>query len=161
MSRTASSSSRATRSSQKSAPCATMSAADVGTGAVGPRSVTVASRSARASSTDTEPYSIPCCERTRASGSSAMPRAPAPPRRTVGLGGKFLHASGNEFFELRIGHHLVDQPPVDRAPAFDAFLGGAEEIGVVVSHLAFVGQSGEAAGARQYGKQRQLRKRHR
>ena len=48
-----------------------------GGGASGPRSVMVASRSARANSTDTALYSTPSAVRSRLSGVSAMPLAPA------------------------------------------------------------------------------------
>ncbi len=52
--------------------------------------------------------------------------------------------------------NLVDKPPIDRAPAAHAFLGGAKEIGAVAAHLALVGEAGEAAGAGQHREQRQL-----
>ena len=64
-------------------------------------------------------------------------------------------------FELRARHDLVDQPPIDRALALHAFLGGAEHIGMVAPHLALVGDAREPAGARQHREQRQLGQRHR
>ena len=71
----ASSSSRASRSGQNSAPCATISSADFGGARSGPRNVIVASRSARENSTETALYSTPSAERLRLSGVSAMPLA--------------------------------------------------------------------------------------
>ena len=74
---------------------------------------------------------------------------------------KFLGARRNRLVEFRARHHVVDQPPFDRALAFDAFLGGAEHVGVVAPHFALVGHAGEPAGAGQNRKQRQFRQRHR
>ena len=124
----------------------------------GPRSVMVASRSLRANSTDTVSYSTALSERVRLSGVSAMPFAP---------GGRLDFAANSwarfdhRVLELGAGHHLIDQPPVDRALALDAFLGGAEHIGMVAPHLALVGDAGEPAGAGQHREQRQFRQRHR
>ena len=44
---------------------------------------------------------------------------------------------------------LVNQPPVDGALAADAFFQRTEEIGPVAAYLAFVRQTGQAAGAGQ------------
>ncbi len=154
----ASSSSRASFSGQKSAPCATMASTDAGGGASGPRTVMVARRSGRAKSTDTNSYSTPSSVRSRLSGVSATPLAPA---------GRDDFAANSRarvrdrLFELRARHDFVDQPPVDRALALDAFLGGAEHVGVVAPHLALVGDAGEPAGAGQHREQRQFGQRHR
>ncbi len=62
--------------------------------------------------------------------------------------------------ETRARHHLVDQPPLDRARAPDALGGGREEVGVVAPYPALVDQAGEAAGAGQHAEQGHLRQRH-
>ena len=77
------------------------------------------------------------------------------------LRGEFLGARHDRVVEFRARHHVVDQPPLDRALAFDAFLGGAEHVGMVAAHFALVGDAGEAAGAGQHREQRQFRQRHR
>ena len=77
------------------------------------------------------------------------------------LRGEILRPLLHRVVELRAGHDLVDQPPFDRALAFDAFLGGAEEIGMVAPDFALVGDPREPAGAGQHRQQRQLRQRHR
>ena len=71
-----------------------------------------------------------------------------------------LRALLHHLIELGVRHHLVDQPPFDRALALDALFGGAEHVGVVAAHLALVGDAGEPAGAGQHREQRQLRQRH-
>ena len=92
------------------------------------------------------------------SGVSLIPcRRLAAPR----LRGKFLGTRRNRFLELGARHHFVDQPPIERALALHAFFGGAEEVGVVAPHFAFVGDAREPAGAGQNRKQRQFRQRHR
>ena len=78
-----------------------------------------------------------------------------------GLGGQFLGARGDRLIEFRARHHVVDQPPFGRALAFDAFLGGAEHVGMVAAHFALVGHAREPAGAGQHREQRQLRQRYR
>ena len=88
-----------------------------------------------------------------------MPLAPLPDGRDFAA--KSLRALRHRLFELRARHHLVDQPPVDRALALDALLGGAEHVGMVAPHLALVGDAGEPAGAGQHREQRQFRQRHR
>ncbi len=125
---------------------------------MGPRNVTVAIRSLRWNSTESAPYSTPSAANVRVSGASLMP-PPAPLR--VRFRRKFLGARGNRLVEFRARHHVVDQPPFDRALAFDAFLGGAEHVGVVAAHFALVGHAREPAGAGQHRKQRQFRQRHR
>ena len=77
------------------------------------------------------------------------------------LCGEFLGARHDGVVEFRARHHVVDQPPFDRALAFDAFLGGAEHVGMVAAHFALVGDAGEPAGAGQHREQRQFRQRHR
>ena len=62
--------------------------------------------------------------------------------------------------ESRVRHHLVDEPPLRRARALDAFLRGAKGIREVAPHLALVGDAGEPAGAGQNREQRQLRQRN-
>ena len=76
-------------------------------------------------------------------------------------GGEFLGALGDLGFELAVRHDLVDQPPCDGALALDAFLDGAEEIGMVAAHLALVDDARQPAGARQHREQRHFRQRHR
>ena len=85
----ASSSSRASRSGQNSAPCFTIASAEAGGGASGPRSVMVAMRAARSNSTETELYSMPFAVNSRCSGVSEMPLAPVGPAR---FRGEFLRA---------------------------------------------------------------------
>ena len=77
------------------------------------------------------------------------------------LCGEFLRALGHRLLELGGGHHFIDEPPVHGALAFDALLGGAEHVGAIAAHLAFVGDAGEPAGAGKHGEQRQLRQRYR
>src|SRR5262249_16698020 len=158
MSRMASSSSRASLSGQNSAPCSTMASAEAGGAACGPRKVMVASWEGRSNSTEIVLYSTASAERSRVSGLSAMPLAPAGrcdlapdsprplPYRLPKLGGR---------------PPFLDGPPVHGALAFDALLGGAEHVGAIAAHLAFVGDAGESAGAGEHGEQRQLRQRHR
>ena len=75
-------------------------------------------------------------------------------------GGEFLGALGDFGFELAVRHDLVDQAPCDGALALDAFLDGAEEIGMVAAHLALVDDARQPAGARQHRQQRHFRQRH-
>ena len=124
----------------------------------GPRSVMVASRAARSNSTESEPYSTPSAVKVRVSGVSLMPCAGAAAAR---LRGELPGARRDRLVELRARHHFVDQPPLDRALAFDAFLGGAEHVGMVAAHFALVGDAREPAGAGQHREQRQFRQRHR
>ena len=63
-------------------------------------------------------------------------------------------------FELAVRRDLVDQAPLHRALALDAFLDGAEEVGVVAAHLALVDDARQPAGAGQHRKQRHFRQRH-
>ena len=81
--------------------------------------------------------------------------------RPVGLRGDLLRARRHDLFPFRVRHHFVDQPPLDRAGAADAFLDRAEDVGAVAPHLALVGDAGEPAGAGQHRQQRRLRQRHR
>ena len=81
--------------------------------------------------------------------------------RPVGLEPELLGRILDGLLELGVGHGLVDQPPLDRARALHALLDRAEGIGQVAPHLALVGDAREPAGARQHGQQRQLRQRHR
>ncbi len=76
-------------------------------------------------------------------------------------GGEFLCPLGDFTFELAVRHDLVDQAPLHRALALDAFLDGAEIIGVVAAHLALVDHPRQPAGARQHRQQRHFRQRHR
>ena len=76
-------------------------------------------------------------------------------------GGEFLGALGDPGLELAVRHDLVDQAPCDRALALDAFLDGAEVIGVVAADLALVDHARQSAGARQHRKQRHFRQCHR
>jgi len=80
--------------------------------------------------------------------------------RPVGLGGQLPGGVLHGLLELGVGRHLVDQAPLDRAGALDAFLGGAEGIGQITPHLALVGDPREAARSRQHRQQRQLGQRH-
>ncbi len=74
---------------------------------------------------------------------------------------KFLGARGNRFVEFRARDRGIDQAPLDRALALDAFFGGAEHVGEVAPHFALVGDPGQPAGAGQNREQRQFRQRHR
>ena len=67
----------------------------------------------------------------------------------------------DRLLELRSGDHGIDQPPFGCAFALDAFLGGAEHIGMVAADPALVGDAGETAGPRQHRQERQLRQRNR
>ena len=78
-----------------------------------------------------------------------------------GFCGEFLGALGDLGLELAVRHDLVDQAPCDGALALDAFLDGAEEIGMVAAHFSLVDHAGQAAGARQHREQRHFRQRHR
>ena len=71
-----------------------------------------------------------------------------------------LRALGDPGFELAVRHDLVDQPPLHRALALDAFLDGAEIVGMVAAHLALVDHPRQPAGARQHRQQRHFRQRH-
>ena len=68
---------------------------------------------------------------------------------------------GHFGLELAVRHDLVDQPPLQRALALDAFLDGAEIVGVIAAYLALVDHAGQPASAGQHGKQRQFWQRHR
>ena len=80
-----------------------------------------------------------------------------PRRAALRFRRKFSRARRDRLIEFRARHHFIDQPPLDRAFALHAFLGGAEEIGMIATHFAFVGDAGETAGAGQYREQRQFR----
>ena len=88
-----------------------------------------------------------------------MPLALPPGRSEVAA--SFLAASDNDGVELGVRHGRIDQAPVDGALALDAFLDGAEGVGAVAADFAFVGDAGQAAGARQNGEQRDFRQRDR
>ena len=159
MSRIASSSSRASCSGQNAAPCA-----DHRVGGRRRRRIGAAQRDGgealAAIELDRRRYRSRRRRpmRLRSSGVSAMPLRRG---RPVRLRREFPGARRHRLVELGARHHLVDQPPVDRALALDAFLGGAEHVGMVAPHLALVGDAGEAAGAGQHREQRQLGQRHR
>src|SRR5690349_15095825 len=53
-------------------------------------------------------------------------------------GGELLGAFRDPCLELAVRHDLVDQPPLHRALALDAFLDGTEIIGVIAADLALV-----------------------
>ncbi len=118
----------------------------------------VAIRPARWNSTATQTvFDAGRCEAARQRRQlDARPRPGA-----AGLCGKVFRARRDGFIEFRSRHHVIDQPPFDRALAFDAFLGSAEHVGMVAADFALVGHAGEAAGAGQHGKQRQFRQRNR
>ena len=101
---------------------------------------------------------MPPSSMVRVSGVSAMP-LPLPLRFEAAANS--LGALGDLGFQLAVRHDLVDQAPCDRALALDAFLDGAEEIGVVAAHLALVDHARQPAGARQHREQRHFRQRHR
>ena len=94
----------------------------------------------------------------RSSGVSAMP-LPLPLRFEAAANS--LARSATLRFQLAVRHDLVDQPPLHGALALDAFLDGAEIIGVVAAHLALVDHARQPAGARQHRQQRHFRQRHR
>ena len=100
---------------------------------------------------------MPLSSMVRLSGVSVMP-LPVPLR--VELRGEFFRPLGDFRLQLAVRHDLVDQPPCDRALALDAFLDGAEEIGMVAAHLALVDDARQPAGARQHREQRHFRQRH-
>ncbi len=68
---------------------------------------------------------------------------------------------GYRGLEPRRRHHLVDEAPIDGAPALHAFLGGAEVIGTIATHFALVDDAGQPAGAGQNGEKRHFGQRHR
>jgi hypothetical protein len=68
-----------------------------------------------------------------------------------------LGALGDLAFDFAVRHDLVDQPPLHRALALDAFLDGAEDVGMVAAHLALVDHAREPAGARQHRRAAALR----
>src|SRR5262249_19708041 len=149
ISRIASSSSRASRSGQNCAPNSTMPSAEAGGGASGPRNVMVARRAVRSNSTDSVLYSTASAERSRLGGVRGAfgfegrkhdALAGARPSR---LRRELSRPLGHRLFELGGRHHLIDEPPIHRALALDALLGGAEHVGAIAAHLAFVGDAGE------------------
>ena len=75
--------------------------------------------------------------------------------------GELLAALGDLGLQLAVRHDFIDQAPLHRALALDAFLDGAEIVGVVAAHLALVDHAGQPAGARQHRQQRHFRQRHR
>ncbi|MCY1294200.1 hypothetical protein D9M69_353230 [compost metagenome] len=81
--------------------------------------------------------------------------------RAVALRGQRQRALLHLLREHRRLGDIVDQPPVLGALAAHAFGGGAEDIGQVVAHMALVGHTGQAAGARQHAQQRHFRQAHR
>ena len=94
----------------------------------------------------------------RDSGENVMP-LPLPLR---------LEAAANSFVRsailassLEFGAISSTRRHCDGALALDAFLDGAEEIGVVAAHLALVDDARQPAGARQHREQRHFRQRHR
>ncbi len=89
-----------------------------------------------------------------------LQRNPLGVPRTIGLGREFFHPLLHHLIQLGVRHHLVDQPPFDRALALDALFRRAEHVGMIAAHLALVGDAGEPAGSRQHREQRQLRQRH-
>ena len=60
-----------------------------------------------------------------------------------------------------VGIQPIDESPLDRAFAFDAFDQRAEEVREVAAHVALVDDAREAAGAGQDAEQRRLRQAHR
>ena len=76
----------------------------------------------------------------RRSGTIALRRELAHPR---------LHGSG----KLSGLGHFVDQTPIDGTLTAHAFDAGAENIGMVMAHLAFVCHTRQTAGARQHAQQ--------
>ena len=86
------------------------------------------------------------------------------PRLSAGLSASAASlpgAGGDRLREARPGSQIVDQPPLKGSAAPDAFGGGAQEVGVIAAHLAFVHQPGQTAGAGEDGQQGKLRQRHR
>ena len=78
----------------------------------------------------------------------------------VAAGGELLSTRfhiGGELGGLGDGIH---QAPVDSTLATHAFHAGAENVGVVMAHMALVGHAGEAAGTGQHAQQRHFRQRH-
>jgi len=58
-------------------------------------------------------------------------------------------------------HDIVDEPPLLRPQAADAFGRRAEDVRMIVPHLALVGEPRESAGSWQHAKERHFRQRHR
>ncbi len=72
------------------------------------------------------------------------------------LGRQLTHA----LVQSRARHDLVDQVPLHRPLALDAFLERREVVGAVAADLALVRQPRQTAGTRQHGQQRNLGQRH-
>ncbi len=89
---------------------------------------------------------------------SAIPSAVGGPVRP---GGELAGAGDDRRLPGGGRHHLVDQPPLDRAAATHALLQGAEHVRPVAPDAALVGQPREATGAGQHGEQRHLGQRDR
>ena len=155
--RIASSSSRATCSGQNFAPCAIMPSISAGGGVV--------RRLDRDGGDARRAIDIDADETV---ADAAVVDGPVQRRQRDALAvavafrgrGEFLCALRDLGFELAVRHDLVDQAPLHRALALDAFLDGAEEVGVIAAHLALVDHARQPAGARQHRQQRHFRQRH-
>ena len=82
---------------------------------------------------------------------------------SVGAVGQQAHLPGplrNPLVKLRAGHGFIHEAPINRAPAFHAFLYGAEHISQVPAYHPFIDHPRETAGAGQNGKQGNFRQRY-
>jgi len=152
-----SSSSRATASGQNATPCACTPAASAGGGASGAGHGDLGHPAA----------AVDRAGHPAVGDAVAVERAleraqldPARAGRPVAARGHLLRAAPRGLFELRAGHDFIDQVPLHRPLALDAFFERAEVVGAVAAHLALVGEAREPAGAGQHREQRDLRQRH-
>ena len=86
---------------------------------------------------------------------TAAGRRPPPP------GSQRHRPLGNGLLEQGVRCDLVDQPPSHRPLAAHTFFGGAENIGQVAAHPAFIDQTGKPTGSRQHRQERDLGQRNR
>ena len=70
-------------------------------------------------------------------------------------------ALANDTIEFARLRERIDEPPLERPLAAHTLGRRAEQVGVVVTHPALVGDAGEPAGTRQDAEQRNLRQRDR
>ena len=74
--------------------------------------------------------------------------------RSLARGGEFQRPHLRAVVEGRARQQFVDQVPVHGAPALDALLQGAEEVGPVAADAALVEQTGQSAGAGKHPQER-------
>ena len=75
----------------------------------------------------------------------------------AGSRSEFARARRNRLFELGARRDFIDQPPIKCAFSLHTLLGGAKKVGVIAPYFSLVGDTRQAAGARQHRKQWQFR----